>query len=96
MKMKKPPSSGGFKFGRSGLERVHVQLDGAFEVGGLVLVHDVVLCKLVQHGGYLGKQGLGGALLRGAAERFHGIACRLVVKTVVGALGQRLTNSLFR
>ena len=73
-----------------------MQLDGAFGVGGLVLVHDVVLCKFVQHGGYLGKQGLGGALLRGVAERFHGIACRLVVKTVVGALGQRLTNSLFR
>ena len=69
-----------------------MQLDGAFEVGGLVLVHDVVLCKFVQHGGYLGKQGLGGALLRGVAERFHGIACRLVVKTVVGALGQRLKD----
>ena len=37
-----------------------MQLECALQVCGLVLVHDIVLGELVQHGGYLGKQGFGG------------------------------------
>ena len=62
-------AASGFASGR-GLECVHVQLEGALQVCGLVLVHDIVLGELVQHGGYLGKQGFGGTLLRGLRSAF--------------------------
>ena len=88
-------AASGFASGR-GLECVHVQLEGALQVCGLVLVHDIVLGELVQHGGYLGKQGFGGTLLRGVAQCFYGITCCLVVQTVVGTLGRGLANAFFR
>lgn len=72
-----------------------MQLEGALQVCGLVLVHDIVLGELVQHGGYLGEQGFGGTLLRGVAQCFHGITCCLVVQTVVGTLGRGLANAFF-
>ena len=88
-------AASGFASGR-GFECVHVQLEGALQVCGLVLVHDIVLGELVQHGGYLGEQGFGGTLLRGVAQCFHGITCCLVVQTVVGTLGRGLANAFFR
>ncbi len=87
-------------FGRPPLpgpsEGVHVKLDGALEVGGLVLVHDVVLGQLVEHSRYLRKQGLGGALLGRRAQSLHGVAGRLVIQAVVRTLGHRLTDSFLR
>ena len=88
-------AASGFASGR-GLECVHVQLEGALQVCGLVLVHDIVLGELVQHGGYLGTQGFGGTLLRGVAQCFYGITCCLVLQTVVGTLGRGLANAFFR
>ena len=73
-----------------------MHLQRTFQVAGFVLVHDIVLGELVQHGGYLGKQGFGGTLLRGVAQCFYGITCCLVVQTVVGTLGRGLANAFFR
>ena len=79
---------------RSGLERVDVQLERAFQVTGLVLVDDVVLGQLVQHRRYLGQQRFGSALLAGIAQRLHRIARRLVIETVVRTFGNGLANPL--
>ena len=78
------------------LQGVHMQLQSALEVGGLVLVHDVVLGELVEHRGDLRKQGLGSALLGRRTQGLHGVAGRLVEQTVVGPLGCGLTNPFLR
>ena len=69
-----------------------MQLKCALEVTGLVLVDDVVLGQLVQHGGNFRQQGLGSALFRRVAQRLHGIAGCLGIKPVMGTLGDRLAN----
>ena len=79
-----------------GLQCVYMQLHGAFQIRSLVLVHDVVLCELVQHRSHFRKQCFGSALLGGCTQGFHRIARRLVEQTVVRTLGQGLTNSFFR
>lgn len=78
------------------LERVDVELDGALEVCGLVLVHDVVLGQLVEHGRYFGQQSFCSALLGGRTQRFHSVTRRLVEQTVVSPLRDGLTNPLLR
>ena len=59
-----------FRCIRRGLQRVHVELQGTFEVGGLVLVDDVGLGQLVQHRGYLRGECLGGGFVGGVARAF--------------------------
>ena len=101
---KKPPVSGAAFLSRYGsappsdedLECVHVKLDRALQVRSLVLVHDVVLGQLVEHGGYLRKQSLGGALLGGCAQGLHSVARRLVEQPVVRTLRGGLATTLFR
>ena len=78
------------------LECVHVKLDGALQVGGLVLVHDVVLGQLVEHRRNLRQESFGCALLGRRTQSLHGVAGRLVEQAVVCALGRRLTDSFLR
>ena len=59
----------GFPPGRA-LECAPVQLEGALQVCGPDLVPDIVVGELVQHGGYLGRQGFGGTVVRGVAQCF--------------------------
>ena len=73
-----------------------MKLKRTFKVTGLVLVDDIELGQLVQHGSNLREQCLGGTLLRRVAQRLHGITGRLVIKAVVCTLRDRLTDPLIR
>jgi len=73
-----------------------VELSGALQVTGLVLVDDVELSNLIQQGGYLREQCLSGALVGRVAQSLHGVAGRLVEQTVVCALRCGLANALLR
>ena len=73
-----------------------MQLHGALQVTGLILVNDVQLSQLVEQRGYLRQQSLGSALLGGVAQSLHGVAGRLVEQTVVCALRSGLANALLR
>ena len=70
-----------------------MQLHGALEVTGLVLMHDIVLSQLIQHRRNLREQSLGSALLGRIAQSLHGVAGRLVIQAVVRTLGDGLTNA---
>lgn len=68
----------------------------ALEVGRLVLVNDIHLGELVEHGGHFRKQYQSGLLLGRVAQRLHGVTSRLVVIFVPNLPHLGLAYSLLR
>ena len=77
-------------------EGVHVKLKCTLEVSCLVLVDDIVFSQFIQHGGDFRQESFSGTLLRRIAQCLHGITGRLVIKTIVRTLAQRLTDPFLR
>ena len=57
-----------------------MKLDGALQVGSLVLVHDVVLGQLVEHRRNLRQESFGCALL---GRRTQSLECRLLDRSTI-------------